>query len=155
MELSYRYAIVSFCPDLTDPKASSMPVALLMIAMSGDEMIATATGCYPEDSDDPISSALLKDMPRFLQAHVNEVCNDQTEIDPEALLCALQHSLRNSVHVSGVSPPMIEHIDEATPGSLVSTVASKAIALFYKEMRAAGMYLIESTADADVLPSNR
>ena len=152
MELNYRYAVVSFCPDLTAQVSPSLPVALLMIALSGEEMIAAATGWYPQDNEDPISSALLKDMPRFLKAHVNEVCSGQKEIDSEALFCALQHSLRNSVHVSAVSTSMVEHIEAETPEGLASTVTSKAIALFYKEMRAAGLYLVNPMTVAKTIP---
>lgn len=146
MELNYRYAIVSFCSDLIDPNASSLPVALLMIATSGEDMMAAATGWYPQDSGDPISSALLKDMPRFLKAHVDELVNETPDVDSESILCALQHSLRNSVHVSAVSPSMTEHVDAEAPENLTATVTQKAVALFFKEMRNAGLYLQPKTA---------
>lgn len=146
MELCYRYATVSFCPDLADPGSPSLPVALLMIATSGERMIAAATGWYPHNDPDPITAALLKDMPRFLRAHVDEALSAQSDVDSETLLCALQHSLRNSVHVSAVSPEMVERVDETAPETLAGTVTSKAISLFFGQMRDAGLYLLDQAA---------
>lgn len=118
MELKYRYAVVSFCADLTDSTARSMPVAILMIAESNDEVIAVATGAYREH-DDPLASAFLKDVPNLLRVHVEDALSEHPDADAEAILCALQHSLRNSVHVSLVSPVLSENDcgqDSRNPG---------------------------------------
>lgn len=156
MELHYRYAIVSFCPDLTDPAARSVPVAILIIANAGDATIAVATGWYPLEDSDPISSVLLRDIPRFLRAHVDEVLSSQADADAESIICALQHSLRNSVHVSEVSSAMVEQVATTTPEELGGLVTSRAISLFFGAMRSAGVYLVDSKSapgSTSVVPS--
>ncbi len=153
MELKYRYAVVSFCADLTDATARSMPVAILMIAESNDEVIAVATGAYREH-DDPLASAFLKDVPNLLRVHVEDALSEHPDADAEAILCALQHSLRNSVHVSLVSPVLSETIAAKTPETLAGELTTMTLGILTREMANAGLHVV-SPPSFERTPSDR
>lgn len=108
MKLRYGYAIVSFCPDLTNPLLPSIPIAGLTLGEIESEKIAVTAIIRPADdffADDPITCAIVNDLPAVLSEHVNDAFekskNDPMPID--AVLRRLQNALRNSLHVSSMS----------------------------------------------------
>ena len=76
MKLSYRLATISYCPDLADPGATSIPIAVLAVGKSDEHWTAAAVNLDAKRLGlDPLSSALLGDVPHFLRRHVDTAMN--------------------------------------------------------------------------------
>lgn len=108
-KLKYGYAVVSFCPDLTSATALSIPLAGLLIGEVGDEQLAAVAHLdLPPElfKDDPFAAAVLNDLPKLLRDHVDEAFAQHRDgpLDSGILLRELQQSLRNTLHVSEISP---------------------------------------------------
>lgn len=119
MKLRYKHAVVSFCPDLTDPDGYSIPVGVLLIGRSDELGVAAATALRSHALAktgllDPISAAIQDDLLGVLQEHVNEAIEaEHGRVDPGRVLATLQGALRNSLFVSRIS----EEQTEALPAS--------------------------------------
>lgn len=142
MKLPYRYAIVSFCSDLTVGDAPSVPVAILLVADAGTHMHAAVVGYYPLEAEDPITAALLKDTPAFIGKQVDEAWNRSEVADLEHLLCALQHSMRNTLYVSSVSEEAVMEEGATSPEAIGVAVYSNALSLFFDTLKKAGLLFI-------------
>ena len=105
-----EYGVVSFCPDLTDPAAPSVPVAV--IGLLGEKSHANGEGngkifmiarADAEDllpiEDDPLARAILNDLPDFLGEQVREGLRIA---GASGLISWIEHSLRNSLHISNI-----------------------------------------------------
>ncbi len=108
MKVTYHEAIISFCFDLTDPKARSIPVACLLVGESveGTRFAASAVVLPGSSLDlDPLSREILADVPQLLKQHVGAVISDLPADAPlEQILRSLHHILRNSLHVAATRP---------------------------------------------------
>lgn len=112
MKLRYKYAVVRFCYDLTDPKGPSIPVGALLVGLSDHMGVAAATSFSDVMAKglDPISSAIMKDLLEVMKDHVDQAFGASDDVDVDDVLGTLQRSLRNSLFVSDVSS---EHVIEA------------------------------------------
>lgn len=103
MNLKYRTALIGFCPDLTDPNASSIPVASLLVGDAGGERLGASVVVIPSDKQlhlDELSRTMLADVPALLRRHVGEVMAALPLGAPsENILYSLHDGLRNSLQV--------------------------------------------------------
>ena len=99
--------MIGFCSDLTDPEATAIPIAVLVIGGTDEERLAAIAATVPGTGDDydPITFELL--------AIVPEVIRDQLDrfrlsipASPRIadLLSALQARLRENVCLLEISP---------------------------------------------------
>lgn len=103
--IAYRYAVVSWCPDLTDPNGPSVPLALLMVGDAGDGYFAAIVGAVLKGNLDPITSAILRDVPGLVKRQLDDmIAKDQPS--PDDVVERLTKSLRGSLHVSKISAPL-------------------------------------------------
>ena len=76
MKLSYQLATISYCPDLTDPAAVSVPIAVLAVGKTSNDEGFWSAGIVGVDAKrmgiDPLSSAMLADVPHMIRRHVRE-----------------------------------------------------------------------------------
>jgi hypothetical protein len=130
MKLRYGYAIVSFCPDLTHATTPSVPLAGLILGETEEGEIAIIANLQiaPDAfDDDPISAAVLSDLPKLLREHVDEAFTEAPELrSVDGVLRRLHNALRNSLHVSTISKPMEMEIEDTmkVPTILVDQVMS-------------------------------
>lgn len=110
MQLIYELATVSYSPDLTDPQGSSLPIAVVVVGRSIDGgaksiWIAAAAGIDAKQLGlDPLSTAMLADVPHMIRSHVDEEMKGISPDDqPTTVLRALHESLKTSIHVSELS----------------------------------------------------
>lgn len=111
-----EYGVVSFCPDLTDPDAQSTHVAVIGLLRNGNSetseevggifMIARADfeSALPIE-DDHLSRAVLSDLPDFLSEQVQEGLQ---VVGPDGLVPWIEHTLRNSLHISDIGSSNID-----------------------------------------------
>lgn len=107
MNLRYRYAVVSFCPDLTKADQDSVPLAVLLVGQGDPAGVAVIVARQTPPPDvDPISQAVIKDLVEVIKDHVDEFHRDSPKdavIDPGDVVHSFEQSLRNSIHVSSIS----------------------------------------------------
>lgn len=136
MKLKSRYAVISFCPDLTDPSASSVPVAVLLIAEASEGLFAAALA-RGNLKVDAITAEFLHDVPRLLKDHIESV--DPDAHTPETLLHKLHDSLRNSLHVAKISEPReLDFSDDRPIESQFGRMLDAAQDVLKKELESAG-----------------
>ncbi len=115
MQLDYQQAVVSFCYDLTDPSARSVPIGILVVGeLKGSRTrlciagVASRTS-FPADLD-PVTRDMLRAVPRLLKAHVSEAFGSMPPATPlETILHRLYDGLRNSLHVAEIGT--VRHMD--------------------------------------------
>src|ERR1019366_3856997 len=100
MKIRYRYALLSYCLDLTNPRATSVPIAVVGV---GDGFMFFAVRARPGDDKavegDDVSRSMLNDLPALLQ---RQLTAGQTEVRPEQLLSWLHGRFRASLHVAEI-----------------------------------------------------
>ncbi|MBI5495654.1 MAG: hypothetical protein HY904_11570 [Deltaproteobacteria bacterium] len=107
MKAQYRYAVISWCPDLTDPEARSFPAAVLFAGRLGPLNFGAVVGLAKFGGTlDSLSRKLLADVPGLVRRHVEAVIEQSAPANPDALLYSMQNALRNSLHVASVSELM-------------------------------------------------
>lgn len=107
MKLDYRLATISYCPDLTDPNAVSIPIAVLAVGKDDGSWSAAAVGLDAKRLGlDPLSSAMLADVPHMIRRHLDAAMKQlDTNATTAAVLRAFHESLKTSIHVSEISDP--------------------------------------------------
>lgn len=107
MNLSYRLATISYCPDLTDPSAVSLPIAVLTVGKDDGHWSAAAVCLDAKRLGlDPLASAMLADVPHMIRRHLDAAMKRlKADATPEIVLRALHESLKTSIHVSAISEP--------------------------------------------------
>lgn len=127
MKLRFKYAIVSFCLDLTDPDAFSIPVATLVVGRAGNHGIAALASASDVlakkfEAQDPFAARILSGLTTAMKDHVDSTFFEEHAVDMDAVLQKLQRSLRNSIFVSRISEEIhreIEDNETATAGEAV------------------------------------
>lgn len=115
MQLDYQQAVVSFCDDLTDPSARSVPIGVLVVGevkggLTNIYIAGVACRTSFPTAIDPLTRDMLKAVPRLLKAHVNESLAGTPPATPlESVLLRLYDGLRNSLHVSKIGT--VRHMD--------------------------------------------
>lgn len=107
----YRYAVLSFCKDLTDPKAESVPVG---IAGVGTVSPSWGFWCYttkqrPGDQSgldlDAISRSVLNELPSLLE---RQILQGIESVSPKEFVSWLHERFRNSLHVASIHKGILE-----------------------------------------------
>ena len=97
MNVSYRYAVVSWCPDLTDPDALAVPAALVLVSRDDAGLdLAVACGAQFDGTGDSLSDAFLRDISVVIRNHMDRLSAPTLE--------QLAASLRGTLHVSRIAP---------------------------------------------------
>ena len=111
MKIVKQHALVSWCPDLMDPKGQPVPVAVLLVAKENDDLIATVAG-YRVDADmDPITAAILRDVTVVVRSHVDRLIIKE-DASLSNILHGLASSLRGNLHVAKISEESVEEVKE-------------------------------------------
>lgn len=131
MTIYYRYAVVSWCPDLTDPSSPSVPLALLMVGTAGGQHFAAAVGACVEGELDPITTRVLSDVPTLVRRHVDDILAQNPPPEPDAVIDSLTDALRGSLHVSHVST--VETL-VGTSDDINSQILQKARQLYIEQL---------------------
>lgn len=130
MKLAFSRALVGFCTDLTEPNAPTLPVAVVFVGdFDGGRVAAVASRSLEGLALDPISRAMLKDVPAVLKRHVEQVLDTlPQDVGGEEILYSLHNALRNSLHVTDVLEPRVEEIeDESKLSHFVLDIVAKDI----------------------------
>lgn len=129
MKLNYVQSMVRYCFDLTDPNSANAPIATLLIAESEGANYAAAVALSPSllRELDKITADMLSDVPHLLKQTTQEVMSSKEfDGDPEHVLLALQHSLRNTLNVSEILPKQeVEIAEPADVGTTLLKIATR------------------------------
>jgi len=138
MNINYNYAIISFCSDLTNPNAGSLPVGMIGIGKTGEDagFVMSITPKSPDDAfmakDDPFSKQILSDLDTFLSRQLEAGLN---EVGPDNFLEWLHHRLRNSIHVSIIDSQQVKVKDqEAIAENLMPALMADFMKVFTKNV---------------------
>jgi hypothetical protein len=101
--MKLRFAVLSFCPDLTNPREASQPVAVAgtgRLDESGAAFWFYVVGSTPAAGStyDDVSRDMLNSLPMLLQRQMLEATN----VKPDGFLEWLHDRFRNSLHVSAI-----------------------------------------------------
>jgi hypothetical protein len=107
MAFTHTQAVVSYCPDLTDPFALSLPVAVLLVGETGPHRIfllaALHVAANRAKEFEPFDS-LIHGLTRRLPDHVKEMEElEGSNVPLERVMSSLAALLRNSLHVSEIT----------------------------------------------------
>lgn len=147
MNLRYRAAIIGFCPDLTDPKASSMPVASLIVGEAEGERLGAAVVVIPPEKEfplDDLSRAMLGDVPALLRRHLEEVMATLPKDAPlDSILHSLHDGLRNSLQVLEIGEEKsLDLRDVKFLAGVFTPVLDRGIAALRKALEVMGVQLV-------------
>jgi len=107
----YRYAVLSFCKDLTDPKATSVPVAIVGIGTVCPRwgFWCQTTKQHPGDQSsldlDADSRSVLNELPSLLE---RQFLQGIEAVSPKEFVSWLHEHFRNSLHVSSIHKGILE-----------------------------------------------
>ena len=131
MRLTYETATLSYCPDLTDGDAISVPIAVVVVGKSGRAWFAAAAGMDAKRLGiDPLSEAILSDLPHTIRRHVNAAMasTDVKGRTPRKVLRVFCECFRTSVHVSSLEHSVtIEVADAQKAARKVQDIALTAL----------------------------
>lgn len=118
MKLTYRVVTLSFCPDLIDPNALSVPFAALIVGRSDKgEWTAFAMGVDVKKLGvDPLLGAMLNDVPNLVRSHFDSAMkrvSATADLTPEAVLREFHEVLRTNIHVSTLSDEQVLEVADA------------------------------------------
>jgi len=106
VKVAHQSASISFCMDLTDPEAVSIPIAHLLVASAEQDrfaVIAALTPKNPKATFDPITADVLSDATTLIRDHVDRVLAGLAPgASLELILTGLHSTLRNSLHVANI-----------------------------------------------------
>jgi hypothetical protein len=119
MDAELKYAVLSFCTDLTDPKATSKPVAIVGVGDGHQDqhqqfwfcVVCSAPGDMLDLANDPVSRSVLNDLPTLLEQQMRA---GVTRVGAANFLPWLHDRFRNSLHVSAFheTTQQYQHADE-------------------------------------------
>lgn len=118
MRLSYQLATISYCPDLTDPNGISVPIAVLAVGKTTSDEAFWSAAIVGVDARrmglDPLSSAMLADVPHMIRRHVDAAMRSLTpDATPAMVLRTFHESLKTSIHVSELGLPREVEVPDA------------------------------------------
>ncbi len=138
MRLTFETATLSYCPDLTSSEASSVPIAVLVVGKSGRAWFAAAAGIDAKQLGiDPLSEAILSDLPHTIRKHMDAAMAETAEVKgrtPRKVLQTFLERFRTSVHVSSLdrSPP----VEVTSPQQAAKKVQQFALTALAKQVSA-------------------
>ena len=113
--MQYDYAVLSFCPDLTDPHSQSVPIGFIAVGHKGSEgvLMTALRSFFGKETPIPEPDDSLRSILENLQDFVHtELQDGLSSVEPKNLLNWLQERLRNTIHVSLVGTSTV-YADEA------------------------------------------
>ncbi|MDP1824351.1 MAG: hypothetical protein Q8L48_13940 [Archangium sp.] len=138
MKLNFRVVTLSFCPDMVDPNAVSIPIAVLVVGKSDTgTWTALAMGVDVKKLGiDPLLGAMLSDVPNLVRAHFDAAMKRVKSADatPEAVLREFHEVLRTNIHVSSLSDE--QHLEVADAMKLSHQLFDVAIEAFKAQWKA-------------------
>ncbi len=144
MKLSYQLATISYCPDLTDPSAVSVPIAVLAVGKTSNDEGFWSAGIVGVDAKrmglDPLSSAMLADVPHMIRRHVDGAMRALTaDATPDAVLREFHESLKTSIHVSEIGA--VREVDVAEPRQLAQVLIERSLSTLEAAFKKLGQAL--------------
>jgi hypothetical protein len=106
--IKYRYAVIGFSPDLTDPKRRAVPVAVVGSGIGeagANGFLFVLANPDPGIAVDPIAKDILAGMPRFLREHMEA---GVTKFGGDVWMSTLSQQLNQSLHVTKVDETTVE-----------------------------------------------
>jgi hypothetical protein len=142
MKLDYRLATISYCPDLTDPSAVSIPIAVLAVGKDDGHWSAAAVGLDAKRLGlDPLSSAMLADVPHMIRRHVDAAMKRlDTSASTAAVLGAFRESLKTSIHVSEIGDS--GEVEVLDPRRIAVALFEKSVAVLERALAQLGEQLV-------------
>lgn len=139
MKLSYQLATISYCPDLTDPNAVSIPIAVLAVGKTSNAEGLWSAAMVGVDAKrmgiDPLSSAMLADVPHMIRRHVDGAMRKLTPAaTPEMVLREFHESLKTSIHVSEIRS--VQEVDVPDPRHLAQALMDPSFAALETSLQA-------------------
>ena len=144
MKLKYQRAILSFCEDLTDPNAISLPIGILLIGDLGESRLGAAVVCQPTVENQFVAEYLV-DALAIVKEHIAEVTKDRPEAPIGDILHSLYTMLQNSLFVSSIGDQQEVEICAATKELYDTSIVEVAQRELNAEMRKALAELPAST----------
>lgn len=153
MRVRYQYATIGWCSDLTDPNATSLPVAILFVGSAGDQNFAAVIGTNVVGVDlDPISKRVLADATDVVRRHVDNVFAVGTPESPEELLFSLRASLRSTLHVAEISDAREVDVPVGLNEGMWTVASEKAESVFVRKSVSSGTAVpAKPTSEPDVI----
>jgi len=106
MEIHSKYAVIGYCPDLTDPKAQSVPLAIVAVGEggAGQGFVLSITSvsqqlAIPELQRDVYSAKMLSDFQGFLHTQIKASLRVP---NTSSLLTELNKRLRHTIHIESI-----------------------------------------------------
>jgi hypothetical protein len=100
-----NYGVLSFCADLTDPSAESVPLGIVGAGVAGNRdrfwffVIKNPPWDHPVIQSDPLAKSVLAGLPELLKRQVRE---GASRVETRKFSSWLHDQFRNSLHVSDV-----------------------------------------------------
>lgn len=111
MKLTYRVVTLSFCPNMIDPHAVSIPFASLVVGKSDTgHWTAFAMGIdLKQLGIDPLLASMLGDVPNLVRSHFDSAMKrvKGSDLTPEAVLREFHEVLRTNIHVSSLGDEQV------------------------------------------------
>src|SRR4051794_14941103 len=100
MDAQLKYAVLSSCSDLTDPRAGSKPVAIVGVGEDRAQqfwfcVVCSAPGDMLDLANDPVSRSVLNDLPTLLEQQMR---TGAIKVGATNFLPWLHDRFRNSLH---------------------------------------------------------
>jgi hypothetical protein len=121
LKTTVRYAVVSFCSDLTDPRAESKPIAVVGLDAAREPgfwfyVSSARPGAAADATNDSIARSVLDRLPALFDEQIRVAMK---EVGPERFISWLHDRFRNSLHVSAVEDQQVQF---SSQGSLLDAV---------------------------------
>ena len=103
MKVQLNYGVLSFCPDLTDPSAVSIPLGIVGAGVAANKdrfwffVLKNPPWHTPAIDNDPIAKSILSELPALLDKQVGE---GAAKVETRNFSSWLHGQFRNTLHVS-------------------------------------------------------
>lgn len=152
MKLAYQMATISYCPDLTDPNALSVPISVLALAREDGRWSAVAVGLDAKQLGlDPLSSSLLADVPHLIRRHVESAMKGLApDVAPAGVLRAFHESLKTSIHVSHIGEA--QTLELSDPRKIGEALSEQALVVLQQSLTTLALMAATRAATATWQP---
>lgn len=119
MKLRYHIATLSFCPDLLDPEAASIPVGILLLAEAagqGVALLAVDKNLPLSEALPPVVREIVGQFPQLVQAQLESILQSDAGANIDTIMEVFEDSLRNSFYVSDLQLNQIIDIPDFRSG---------------------------------------
>jgi hypothetical protein len=128
--MDVRYAVLSFCPDLTDPDAELHPVAVIGVGDDAFGFFVVRQEPGAVFGKDEVSKSVLNNLPSLLHRQLRE---GMSEVGPTQFLSWLHDRYRNSLSISAISTEALG-LETSLEEAVVSGAVVKPILDLYRRV---------------------